>query len=158
VPGGSALAFPTGGAGGGGNDGGSFTLQVDGGTLAGNYTASQATGGCFVNSGNLQLALEGPGAGPNGVTLFLSINAVMTAATAGTSDYILSVAFGDVDQGGTVASYPGQAGKDGNLKVDDKGGSVPFAANGSVFAVAGDGSSQSFKVKVEGDCALIGRL
>ena len=142
----------------GDGSGGSFTLKVEGGSVAGTYSASDPTGGCFVSSGQLQFALEATGAGPEGKNLFVSVNAPLASATAGTSEFVLSVAFGDVDQGGTVASYPSQSGNDGNLKAEDRGSSIAVTASGSAFGVATDGSSETMKLTLQAECTTIGRF
>ena len=138
--------------------GGSFTLKVEGGSLAGTYSANEPTGGCFVSAGQLQFALEATGAGPDGTNLFVSVNVPLAAATAGTSEFILSVAFGDVDQGGTVASYPSQSVNDGTLKADDRGESIAVTGSGTAFGVATDGSSETMKLTLEAECTTIGRF
>ena len=142
----------------GDGEGGSFTLKVEGGSLAGTYSSNNPTGGCFVSAGQLQFALEATGAGPEGKNLFLSVNAPLASATAGTSEFLLSVAFGDVDQGGTVASYPSQSGNDGNLKAEDRGASIAVTASGSAFGVATDGSSETMKLTLEAECTTVGRF
>jgi hypothetical protein len=141
-----------------GEVGGSFTLVVEGSSLAGTYTSNNPTGACIVNAGQLQLALEAEGAGPDGANLFVSLNSVLTQATAGTNQFLLTVAFGIVDEGGTVAGYPGPGGNDGNLRANDRGSSITVEANGTAFGVAGDGSSESMKLRLQAECTSVTRF
>ena len=151
-----------GGAGGGGGDGevgGKFTLVVEGSSLAGTWPADPATGGCFVSAGMIQLALDAPGTGPDAKGLFMSLNADLEAAKAGTEEFVLSVAFGLPEDNGTVAGYPGSGGADGNLKANDTGSALTFDANGSAFAVNGTtGASETMKLRVTAECTVVGRF